>query len=204
MVRWVLATVAVLAATIGSSGFAVASTGGAVETYTFPIHGCSASFGQGHHDYPATDIFAGFGCRFVAPIAGRVDEVSRVDHWSPGTNRGADRGGRSVSIIGVDGVRYYGSHLSRIAAGIKPGVTVRRGETLGFVGHSGDASVTHLHFGISWPTPHGKWWIRRGEVWPWRFLTAWRSGQVHRSPVRAVRGARQRAGSTVPRCRVDC
>jgi len=89
-------------------------------------------------------------------------------------------------------------------AGIKRGVAVRRGSTLGYVGHSGDASATHLHFGVSWPTPRGTWWVRRGEVWPWRFLDAWRSGHVHRTPVVAVHAERAKAGRTVPRCRVDC
>ena len=173
-------------------------------TYTFPVHGCGASYARTHHDYPATDIFAAFGCRFVAPIAGRVDEVSRVDRWSPSTDLGAQRGGRSVSIVGNDGVRYYGSHLSGIPNDIRPGVRVQRGQTLGFVGHSGDASATHLHFGISWPTRHGIWWVRRGEVWPWPFLDAWRSGQVHRSPVTVVADALHRAGRRVPPCRVDC
>lgn len=172
--------------------------------YTFPVHGCATSFGRTHHDYPATDIFAARGCRFVAPISGRVDEVSRVDNWSPGTNRGSERGGRFVSIVGNDGVRYYGSHLMRVATGIRPGVVVHRGRTLGFVGHSGDASATHLHFAISWPTRHGIWWVRRGEVWPWPFLDAWRSGHLHRSPARAVHDALARAGRRVPRCRVDC
>ena len=176
----------------------------AVHTYTFPVHGCAASYARTHHDYPATDIFAAFGCRFVAPIAGRVDEVSRVDSWSPSTDLGSERGGRYVSIVGNDGVRYYGSHLSRVAVGIRPGVRVQRGQTLGYVGHSGDASATHLHFGISWPTRHGIWWVRRGEVWPWPFLDAWRTGHVHRSPVSAVADALQRAGSRVPPCRVDC
>ena len=175
-----------------------------VFTYTFPVHGCATSYGRTHHDYPATDIFAARGCRFVAPITGRVDEVSRVDNWSPTTDLGSERGGRSVSIVGNDGVRYYGSHLMRVAAGIRPGVVVHRGRTLGFVGQSGDASAVHLHFGISWPTRHGIWWIRRGEVWPWRFLDAWRSGYPHRSPVRAVRFALSRAGSRVPRCTADC
>lgn len=173
-------------------------------TYRFPIRGCVASYAHTHHDYPATDIFAGQGCRFVAPIGGRVDEVSRVDTWSPATDRGSERGGRSVSIIGNDGVRYYGSHLARVAAGIRPGVLVRRGQLLGLVGHSGDASATHLHFGISWPTRTGIWWVRRGEVWPGRFLDAWRAGEIHRSPVRAVADALERAGRRVPPCRVLC
>src|SRR5581483_5447825 len=107
-------------------------------------------------------------------------------------------------IVGDDGVRYYGSHLSRIAAGIRPGVRVHRGQTLGYVGHSGDASATHLHFGISWTTRPGIWWVRRGEIWPWRYLDAWRTGAIHRSPAGAVARALHRAGSRVPRCTVDC
>src|SRR5579875_1897150 len=144
-------------------------------TYSFPVRGCRVSYSDYHHDYPATDIFAHRGCEFVAVISGRVDEVSYHDHWSPSTNKGSQRGGRSVSIVGVDGVRYYGSHLERIARGIKPGVRVRRGRLLGRVGSSGDARgiSPELHFGISWTTRHGVWWVRRGEVWPWSFLDAW-------------------------------
>jgi murein DD-endopeptidase MepM/ murein hydrolase activator NlpD len=172
--------------------------------YTFPIHRCASTYAGTHHDYPATDIFAARGCRFVSPINGRVDEVSRVDRWSAATDLGSERGGRFVSIVGRDGVRYYGSHLMRVARGITPGVTVRRGQVLGFVGSSGDASAVHLHFGISWTTRHGVWWVRRGEVWPARFLDAWRSGQLHRSPVAAVQAALDRAGSRIPRCTADC
>lgn len=175
-------------------------------TYTFPVRGCNVSYAHVHHDYPATDIFAARGCHVVAVIRGRVDEVSYHDRWNPATNRGAQRGGLSISIIGMDGVRYYGSHLSRIARGIKPGMHVRRGQLLGYVGESGDARGvgTHLHFGISWPTRHGIWWVRRGEVWPWPYLDAWRSGDPHKSPVRAVRRALRRAGRPVPKCSADC
>ena len=60
-------------------------------------------------------------------MAGTVDEVTYKDTWSSSTNRGADRGGLSVSVVGSDGVRYYGSHLERIATGIRPGVPVRVG-----------------------------------------------------------------------------
>ena len=129
----------------------------------FPIRGCTASASLSHHDYPASDIFAKVGCAFVSPVSGRVDEVTRVDRWDPRTNIGRDRGGLSISVVGVDGVRYYGSHLSAIGAGIRPGLQVRAGQTLGLIGNTGSARVTppHLHFGISWPTPAGHWWIRR-------------------------------------------
>lgn len=177
----------------------------AAHDYAFPVPGCSVSYARSHHDYPATDIFAARGCAFVAPVAGRVDEVSYADHWDSSTNRGADRGGLSVSVVGADGVRYYGSHLSAIAPGIKPGVTVRAGTRLGSVGNTGSARgiATHLHFGISWPTRAGIWWVRRGEVYPWSYLDSWRAGG-DRSPVAAVRDARAAAGSDVPPCRSYC
>ncbi|HEY6710027.1 MAG TPA: peptidoglycan DD-metalloendopeptidase family protein, partial [Actinomycetota bacterium] len=124
--------------------------------YRYPVAGCRATYGQ-HSGYPAADMFTGRGCAFVAPVAGRVDEVTRTDSWRQASDRGADRGGRSVSLVGVDGVRYYGSHLEAVASGIAPGVTVRAGRLLGRVGNSGSASITpvHLHFGISWPTRPG-------------------------------------------------
>jgi murein DD-endopeptidase MepM/ murein hydrolase activator NlpD len=173
--------------------------------YRFPVAGCRAQYGNSHHDYPAADMFTGRGCAFVAPVAGRVDEVTRTDTWSQATDKGADRGGRSVSLVGVDGVRYYGSHLEAIAAGIAPGTRVRAGQVLGRIGNSGSARVTavHLHFGISWPTRPGIWWVRRGMVPPARYLDAWRAGE-RLSPVRAVRAARAEAGREVPACQARC
>jgi murein DD-endopeptidase MepM/ murein hydrolase activator NlpD len=173
--------------------------------YRFPVTGCRTDYGRSHHDYPATDIFAARGCAFVAPVDGRVDEVARDDPWSPASDRGADRGGRSVSLVGVDGVRYYGSHLESVAAGVRPGTRVRAGQPLGRVGNSGSARPTpvHLHFGISWPTRPGVWWVRRGVVHPWRYLDSWRTGG-DLSPARAVRAALAEAGREVPPCRARC
>ena len=173
--------------------------------YRFPVAGCRARYGGSHHDYPAADMFTGRGCVFVAPVAGRVDEVTRHDRWDQASDRGADRGGRSVSLVGVDGVRYYGSHLEAVAPGIAPGVTVRSGQPLGRIGNSGSARVTavHLHFAISWPTRPGIWWVRRGMVQPAPYLNSWRAGG-NLSPVRAVRAARAEAGREVPACQARC
>lgn len=163
--------------------------------YVFPIAGCRADASQSHHDYPASDVFAKVGCRFVSPVDGRVEEVTRVDTWNPRTNVGADRGGLSVSVVGVDGVRYYGSHLSAIEAGIRPGVAVRAGQVLARTGKTGSARVTspHLHFAISWPTAAGVWWIRRGIVPPQAFLSSWHDGG-RLSPVSLVAKTRRSYG----------
>jgi murein DD-endopeptidase MepM/ murein hydrolase activator NlpD len=144
------------------------------------------SYAHTHHDYPATDIMAPCGSTVRAAIDGTVLEVTRVDLWNARTNLGADRGGLSVSILGDDGVRYYGSHLRSIATTINAGVRVTAGETLGQVGETGDASACHLHFGISPVCARtGDWWIRRGVIWPWRYLDSWRSGGSF-SPVAEV------------------
>ena len=104
------------------------STVSAAPIYTFPVAGCTVTYGKYHHDYPATDIQAKKGCAFVSPVAGVIDEVALVDKWSGKTNLGPDRSGLSISIIGTDGVRYYGSHLSKIEAAIVPGYKVATGE----------------------------------------------------------------------------
>jgi murein DD-endopeptidase MepM/ murein hydrolase activator NlpD len=170
--------------------------------YAFPIRGCPVSYGHSHHDYPATDMFAARGCTVVAPVTGRVDEVSARDVWRSSTNRGADRGGLSFSVVGVDGVRYYGSHLSVLS--VRAGQHVVAGQVIGQVGNTGDARgiATHLHFGISWPTRAGVWWVRRGELYPWPYLDSWRAGGT-RSPAAAVTALHRQKGD-VPPCTVDC
>jgi murein DD-endopeptidase MepM/ murein hydrolase activator NlpD len=150
-------------------------------TYIFPIEPSNiADFSEGTagHGYPATDIFAPEGSIFVAVTNGMVDFVSNEDRWNPEEDDPALRGGLSVAIIGEDGVRYYGSHLSGVEHGITPGVRVTAGQPLGHVGHTGDAVNTpsHLHFGISRPTQPEDWHTRRGQVDPFPFLVAWRDG----------------------------
>jgi peptidoglycan LD-endopeptidase LytH len=147
--------------------------------YVFPVQPISSTtYGPYHHDYPATDIFCPVGSRFVAPTSGVVDYVSIVDRWDPATDIPAVRGGLSVAIIGDDGVRYYGSHLSRVLDGIVLGVRVTEGQLLGLTGKSGDARFTdpHLHFGISPPTTSEDWQVRRGMISPYKYLLAWATG----------------------------
>ena len=190
---------------------AVLSTGSAeasASQYVYPVQGCTTTYAHAHHDYPATDILItekhSSVCFFVAPTSGVIDEVNRVDHFSWKTDKGAQRGGLSISMIGDDGVRYYGSHLKLIEANLASGVHVMSGDRLGILGNSGDARglATHLHFGISWPTKPGAWWIRRGEVYPWRYLDAWRKG-IRLNPASAVRKIHSTLGD-LPPCQKGC
>jgi len=175
------------------------SSASAAPVYLFPVAGCVANYARAHHDYAATDILTKAGCKFIAPIDGVVDEVNRVDTWKSPPNLGITRGGLSVSIIGVDGVRYYGSHLRSIPASIQPGVSVKAGRVLGSIGSTGSARGTapHLHFGISWPTPADIWWVRRGEVLPWKYLDAWKKGR-DLSPVKEVLARKAKRGEIPP------
>jgi murein DD-endopeptidase MepM/ murein hydrolase activator NlpD len=171
----------------------------AAPNYVFPIVGCDYTYAKAHHDYPATDVLAKAGCRYVAVTSGVVDEVNRIDSWSGKTNLGADRGGLYVSFIGTDGVRYYASHLKTIPKSIQPGVEVKAGRLLGTVGATGSARGTkpHIHFGISWPTPTDTWWVRRGMVWPWKYLDAWKAGK-DLSPAKEVDAQRLKSGDIPP------
>jgi murein DD-endopeptidase MepM/ murein hydrolase activator NlpD len=173
----------------------------AAPVFIFPVADCEVNYARAHHDYAATDILAKKGCKFVSPVNGVVDEVNRVDNWSGKTNLGIDRGGLYVSIIGDDGVRYYGSHLSSVVTSIQPGVVVKAGRVLGKIGSTGSARGTapHLHFGISWPTPTqpNVWWVRRGVVLPFKYLDAWKAGK-DLSPVKDVAAAQMKYGEIPP------
>jgi len=145
--------------------------------HVFPVVDEGAvSYGRTHHGYPATDIMARCGATYVAPVSGIVHEVNRVDRYDPAVNDGATRGGLSVSIIGDDGVRYYGSHFQAIEPGIEPKVRVNAGDKVATVGRTGDAGACHVHFGLSPRCADGDWFVRRGVIWPWPYLDSWRAG----------------------------
>ena len=55
---------------------------------------------------------------------------------------------------------YYYAHLDRYAQGLKEEQQVRRGELIGYVGSTGNASddAPHLHFAIFQMGPEHRWW----------------------------------------------
>ena len=155
--------------------------------YAFPVKASNVAFHPTHAKYPAPDIFAVWGVPVVATTGGVVLEVSRKDQYVKGAPDGPLNGGLSVSILGDDGVRYYGSHLSKIQSGIKAGTRVKAGQQVGKLGRTGNANnVCHLHYGISPPCAKtGDWKVRRGVIWPAPYLKSWRSGGS-KSPVAPV------------------
>ena len=165
--------------------------------HVFPVRAGKVAYHPTHSAYPGTDVFADCGTPVVAVTDGRVLEVSRVDRFDKRGPLGPLNGGLSVSLLGDDGVRYSGSHLSAVATGIDPGVRVRAGQALGEVGHTGNANnVCHLHFGV-FPEcqGHDDWWIRRGVIWPAPYLNSWRKG---RQPRAGHRGGHLAAQARLP------
>ncbi|WBB65937.1 peptidoglycan DD-metalloendopeptidase family protein [Micromonospora sp. WMMD812] len=163
--------------------------------HVFPVRAGNVAYHPTHSGYPGTDIFADCGEPVVAVTDGTILEVSRVDRFDKRGPLGPNNGGLSVSLLGDDGVRYYGSHLSEIAGGVDAGVRVRAGQKLGEVGRTGNANnVCHLHFGISPACAgHDGWWIRRGVVWPARYLDSWRKGG-NRAPAAEVSAWQRKHG----------
>jgi murein DD-endopeptidase MepM/ murein hydrolase activator NlpD len=59
---------------------------------------------------------------------------------------------------------YYYAHLDRYADGLREGMALARGDVIGFVGSTGNASADapHLHFAIFRLGPEQQWW--KGEA----------------------------------------
>ncbi len=115
--------------------------------YQFPVSGVDNSSIQsvwgdsregGKRFHEGVDIFAERGTPVVAVTDGRISSVGE---------RG--KGGKQVWLRdGLFGKSLYYAHLDSIVA--TNGLRVKTGDTLGFVGNSGNAVTTkpHLHFGI--------------------------------------------------------
>jgi murein DD-endopeptidase MepM/ murein hydrolase activator NlpD len=81
---------------------------------------------------------------------------------------------------------YYYAHLDQYAEGLKEGMRLKRGEVLGFVGTTGNATpgAPHLHFTIFRLGPDRKWW-KGTPVNPYPFLNEPSAGDPT-----AIRGSR--------------
>ena len=100
------------------------------------------------HD--AIDIPAPLGTPVVAAMDGTI---ARLFH--------SDRGGTTIYQLSPDGrfVFYY-AHLDRYAEGLAEGHFARQGETIAYVGDTGNAGAGnyHLHFSIAVVSDPKKYW----------------------------------------------
>jgi len=127
--------------TRGSGGSAVA-----VKGFVFPVDGPHSYINDwgfarsGGRSHQGTDIMASRGTPVVAVVSGRIRR----------TSYGSGLGGTTIWLSGNNGVSYYYAHLDSIAGGISAGASVSAGQTIGYVGNSGNArgGACHLHFEI--------------------------------------------------------
>jgi murein DD-endopeptidase MepM/ murein hydrolase activator NlpD len=112
------------------------------------------------HD--AIDIMAPRGTRVLAATDGTVVKLFV-----------SVRGGLTVyEFDPTSTVEYYYAHLDGYAPGLAEGMTLRRGDLIGFVGSTGDASPSapHLHFEIALLGPQKNWW-QATDIDPYPVLT---------------------------------
>ncbi len=118
---------------------------------------------QGSSLHEALDIMAPVGTSVVAAAPGTVEKKFM-----------SDSGGRTLYVRSADRrtIHYY-AHLSEYAEGLREGQRVRRGQRLGSVGFSGNASADapHLHFAILRTTTDAEWWEPASAVNPYPLLT---------------------------------
>jgi hypothetical protein len=151
--------------------------------YAYPVPGGAHS--RSHLNYPAADIFKSCWAMVVSPVDGRIAHLRRVDYWKRWMDNPATRGGISLAIVDDQGVRHYLAHFARIRGDLVKGDRVAAGQRLGRMGRTGRAGACHTHYGISPTCPNVEWWVRRGVIWPQRFLPDWRDG-IMTSPHRAI------------------
>ena len=138
----------------------VAPTSPAPGTLMIPVAGVVASqlqdtFGDnrgsdGERAHEALDIMAPRGTPVLATSDGKVEKLFTS---VPG----------GLTIYQFDPTRtwaYYYAHLDRYAPGLAEGRQLKRGDVIGYVGSTGNASedAPHLHFAIFALGPGKRWW----------------------------------------------
>ncbi len=105
---------------------------------------------DGGRVHRALDILAPRGTAVLAADSGRILRV-KVNALGGNTIYATDPQGRIV---------YYYAHLDAYREGLAEGQVVARGDTLGFVGTTGNApkDTPHLHFQVMRMPPDGKYW----------------------------------------------
>jgi len=111
-----------------------------------PINGArlSSPFGMRKHPidgfnkmHRGTDFAAPMG----TPIMASGDGVVKKAGWCGG-------GGNCVKIKHNSSYQTIYAHMSKFARGIKTGVRVKQGQTIGYVGSTGKSTGPHLHYEV--------------------------------------------------------
>lgn len=144
-----------------AGGSTPAPTSGAAGALLLPVQGIGAdqlqdTFTDARSEgrvHDAIDILAPNGTPVLAVADGTVEKLFD-----------SVRGGLTVYQFEPSGrYCYYYAHLDRYADGLTEKKTIKRGEVIGYVGSTGNASpeAPHLHFEIHVLGPEKQWW--KGE-----------------------------------------
>jgi peptidoglycan LD-endopeptidase LytH len=131
---------------------------------------------SGGRSHEGIDIMAKRGTPVVSATHGYISAVQFREN-----------GGNTVSVEGPGGYRHYYAHLDSYGR-YRQGDWVEVGDTLGFVGNTGNASATapHLHYGIYTP---------QGAINPYPLLTAPKTAAATTPPKAETRTT---TGSSTP------
>jgi murein DD-endopeptidase MepM/ murein hydrolase activator NlpD len=142
------------------------------EALMIPVEGVTAaklrdtfseSRARGSRVHEAIDIMASRGTPVIAAAPGTVEKLFL-----------SKAGGNTIYLRSQDrGTIHYYAHLDRYEAGLKEGQRIARGQRLGTVGSTGNASPSapHLHFAILRTTPDAEWWEPSTAINPYPLLT---------------------------------
>ena len=110
--------------------------------------------GGGSRKHEAIDMLAPRGTPVMAVAEGNVAKLFD-----------SKQGGLTVyQFDNTQQYCFYYAHLDHYAPGLKEGMLLRKGDTLGYVGTTGDApkDTPHLHFAVFKLGPEKQWW--KGEA----------------------------------------
>ncbi len=111
-----------------------------------PISGARISSGFGMRRHPilgytkmhkGVDFAAPYGTPIKAAGAGTIEVARRVGAY-----------GKYIKIKHAKGYKTAYAHMSRYARGMRPGVKVRQGQVIGYVGSTGRSTGPHLHYEV--------------------------------------------------------
>ena len=105
---------------------------------------------SGGRVHDAIDIMAPAGTPVLAVADGSVEKLFD-----------SERGGLTLYQFNPERtLAYYYAHLQGYAPGIAEGQALRRGQVIGYVGSTGNASpdAPHLHFAVFQLGPQPRWW----------------------------------------------
>ena len=153
--------------------------------YVFPFSKVVVSYPADHLNYPGVDV-NGCYAHVLAPTAGMITQTRTIDKWVKAIDAPGTRGGKTITLVGDDNVRYYFAHLGRVK--VATGQRVSAGDWIGVMGSSGNARITscHTHLGMSRVCPVVEAFLLQGEIWPQKYLNAWRKGE-QLSPTREMK-----------------